>query len=306
MSENNIIQEQKPEIQAAVEPAKKRIRVGFIFLAFVPVAVLMMIQTASQLPFLVVSVVETTQKAAATVEPLDMYSEMLNIFNEKYAFYAYLIYAVIGLVVFSIWLYKGFVKTGPKVKLGEIFGVKSVIASLCIIIGLYFFINAFMTIADKIIPQAIAEYTELIEAAGLVNDTLITVVYGIILGPILEELCFRGVTYGLLEKSGLKPGVSIAISAALFGAMHIILVQVIYAALLGLFLGFLRYKYRSIKITVFAHILFNLMGTYGSLLLSNHEPSDAVTLILGGVAMFVVVFAIVLINSDKKAVKAVK
>ncbi len=306
MSENNIIQEQKTEIPMAVDPAKKRIRVGFIFLAFVPMAVLMMIQTAAQLPFLIVAVVEATQKAAATVDPLDMYSEMLNIFNEKYAFIAYLIYAVIGLAVFSIWLYKGFVKNGPKVKLGEIFGVKSVIASLCIVIGLYFFINAFMTIADKIIPQAMAEYEELIEASGLVSDTLITVIYGIFLGPVLEEICFRGVTYGLLEKAGVKPGVAIAISAVLFGAMHVILVQVLYAAFLGLFLGYLRYKYRSIKITILAHILFNCMGTYGSLLLAGFDPSDAVTLILGGVAMFVIVFAIVLINSDKKAVKAVK
>jgi len=306
MSENNIIQEQKTEIPAAAEPAKKKIRVGFIFLAFVPMAVLMMIQTAAQFPFLMIAAAETAQKSAASVDPLDLYSEMLKIFNEKYAFIAYLIYAVIGLIVFSIWLYKGFVKKSPKVKLGEVFGVKSVIALVCAVIGLYFFINAFMTIADKVIPQAMEEYAELIEASGLASDALITIVYGIILGPILEELCFRGVTYGLLEKAGVKPGVAIAVSAVLFGAMHLIIVQVLYAAFLGLILGYMRYKYRSIKITVLTHILFNLMGTYGGLLLQDYIVGDAITLICGGVGMIVVVIALILINSDKKALKTAK
>ena len=306
MSENNIIQEQKTEIPSAAEPSKKKIRVGFIFLAFVPMAVLMMIQTAAQFPFLMIAAAETAQKSAASVDPLDLYSEMLKIFNEKYAFIAYLIYAVIGLIVFSIWLYKGFVKKSPKVKLGEVFGVKSVIALVCAVIGLYFFINAFMTIADKVIPQAMEEYAELIEASGLASDALITIVYGIILGPILEELCFRGVTYGLLEKAGVKPGVAITVSAVLFGAMHLIIVQVLYAAFLGLILGYMRYKYRSIKITVLTHILFNLMGTYGGLLLQDYIVGDAITLICGGVGMIVVVIALILINSDNKALKTAK
>ncbi|MBQ1571097.1 MAG: CPBP family intramembrane metalloprotease, partial [Clostridiales bacterium] len=96
-------------------------------------------------------------------------------------------------------------------------------------------------------------------------------------------------------------------SSLLFGAMHLILIQVLYAAFLGMFLGYLRYKYRSIKITIAAHILFNFTGTYISLLIEEHfAPSDAVMLILGGIAMFVLVAAIVLINTDKKAFKPVK
>jgi hypothetical protein len=74
-----------------------------------------------------------------------------------------------------------------------------------------------------------------------------------------------------------------------------------------LFLGFLRYKYRSIKITIAAHILFNFTGTYISSLIQDlFDPSDAVMLIIGGISMFVLVAAIVLINSDKKAFKPAK
>jgi membrane protease YdiL (CAAX protease family) len=307
MSENNTIQEQNTAVQTPAEEPKKRLRVGFVFLAIVPMAVLMMVQTVSQLPFLVLAVVEAMNKAETQGPDFDMYSEMLNVFNDKYAIFAYLIYAVIGLVIFSIWYYKGFVKKGPKVKIGEVVSVKSVVGTICIVVGLYFFTNAFMTLADKLIPQAMEEYAMMIESAGLVTNPAITVIYAIILGPILEELCFRGVTYGLFEKAGLRPGLVILFSSLLFGAIHLILIQVLYAAFLGLFLGFLRYKYRSIKITIVAHILFNFTGTYISSLIQDlFDPSDAVMLIIGGISMFVLVAAIVLINSDKKAFKPAK
>ena len=307
MSENNTIQEQNTAVQTPAEEPKKRLRVGFVFLAIVPMAVLMMVQTVSQLPFLVLAVAEAMNKAETQGPDFDMYSEMLNVFNDKYAIYAYLIYAVIGLVIFSIWYYKGFVKKGPKVKIGEVVSVKSVAGTICIVVGLFFFTNAFMILADKLIPQAMEEYAMMIESAGLVKNPAITVIYAIILGPILEELCFRGVTYGLFEKAGLRPGLVILFSSLLFGAIHLILIQVLYAAILGMFLGYLRYKYRSIKITIVAHILFNFTGTYISLLIEEYfAPSDAVMLILGGIAMFVLVAAIVLINTDKKAFKPVK
>ena len=307
MSENNTIQEQNTAVQTPAEEPKKRFRVGFVFLAIVPMAVLMMVQTVSQLPFLVLAVVDTAKVSAQGTEFNDAYGEIMKIFNDKYALYAYLIYAVIGLAVFAIWYYKGFVKKSPKVKISEVVSVKSVAGTIFIVVGLFFFTNAFMTLADKLVPQVMEEYAMMIETAGLVSNPAITIIYAIILGPVLEELCFRGVTYGLLEKAGLKPGIVILISSVLFGAMHLILIQVLYAAFLGMFLGYLRYKYRSIKITIVAHILFNFTGTYISLLIEEHfAPSDAVMLILGGIAMFVLVAAIVLINTDKKAFKPVK
>ena len=304
MSENNVIQEQTAG--APVNPeAPKKIRIGFVFLSLVPMAILMMVQTMAQIPFLILAVVNAMDKAQ-TMPDLDVYTEMMNIFSDKYAIYAYLIYAVIGLVIFSLWYYKGFVKKNPKVKLGDAFTVKSVISSILIVGALYFFITAFMTLAELLLPQAMEIYKEMVEAAGIVSDPILTIVYAIILGPILEELVFRGVTYGLLEKAGLKPGLIILISSLLFGAIHLILVQVLYAAFFGMFLGFLRYKYRSIKITIVTHILFNFTGTYISSFIEQYSPGNAVIYILGGISMFVLVGAILLINSDKKAFKPAK
>jgi membrane protease YdiL (CAAX protease family) len=147
-------------------------------------------------------------------------------------------------------------------------------------------------------------YAEIMEASGLVDNVILTVVYGILLGPVIEELCLRGLCYGYLEKSGIKPFLVILISGLLFGIMHMNLVQGIYASVLGFFLGYLRYKYRSIKLTIAVHILFNLMGTYGSVAFDSLQLKEGAELILGGISLFILVFAVVLINGDKKAYRA--
>ena len=218
--------------------------------------------------------------------------------------WAYLLYSVAALLVFGIWYFKGFVKNHPKVRLKEIFGVKSIFASIGMVIGLQFAITAVFVLAFRFIPKIMNDYVELMKSAGLMDNIFVTILYAIILGPIVEELCIRGVCFGFLEKSGIKPALMILISGILFGVMHLNLVQGVYASILGFFLGFMRYKYRSIKLTIFIHILFNIMGTYGDTLIEKIIPNDGIKLILGGVALFVLVFATALVNSDKKAYKA--
>ena len=302
MAENNgqnTVTEQvtKEEVKAA---SGKRFRIGYVFLSLVPVAIFLVIQTACQMPFFILASVEAVNNPDAPADPVEAVYYLMEIFNDKYAVYAYLLYAVIGLVVFGIWYYKGFVKSGPKLKLSQIFGVKSVVAAIAGSLGFFFAINAALTLAEMLIPWAMEEYHQLVELSGLGSDTVITVVYAICLGPVLEELVFRGVVFSFLEKSNIKPVWTILITAVLFGFVHMNIVQGLYAAALGIFLGFMRYKYRSLLITIVAHIVLNATGTYGEILLGRFNISDGVYLILGGISLFVIVFAVILINSDKK------
>ena len=319
MSENNLEQQaqavqqtqqvqqaqpvQAPEVSTAVAAPKKRVRVGMVFLSIVPVAVLLAIQSFTQVPFLVWASLETTTTNSSSLNPVEFSEKLLQTFNEKFAVYAYLLYAVVGLIVFGIWYYKGFVKKNPKVSFKEVFGFKSILATVGIVIGLQFFITAAFVIAFWAVPDVMNNYVELMKMSGLMDNALITIVYGILLGPVLEELCLRGVCFGFLEKSNVKPFVMILISGILFGVMHMNLVQGIYASVLGFFLGFMRYKYRSLKITVVAHILFNLMGTYGDRLIESLNLPEGGTLILGGLSLFVLVFTVILVNGDNKARK---
>lgn len=294
------------EVAATETTVQKKIRVGYIFLAIIPVAVLIVIQTLSQTPFLIVAAKDLIDNGFYSPAVEDYVSELMHTFNDKYAFYSYLVYAVVGLIVFGIWYYKGFVKKNPKVKLSQVFGVKSIVAAVGFAVGMQFAINAAFTLIIIMFPHALDAYMELMETAGIVDNVLITVVYAIFLGPILEELCLRGVTFGLLEKSGIKPFFIILITGVLFGAMHMNLVQGIYASFLGFAIGYLRYKYRSVKLTICMHIFFNFLGSYGMSMLEKIGLSNGMSLILGGISLFVIVFTIVLVNGDKKAYKVPK
>ena len=317
MAENNVNQQQVPletvqqvpvetvqqvpaeNVQAA--KPKKKVRVGFIFLSMLPVYAIISIQTVTQVPFLFIAMAEL-EKTSGAAAATDM-NAVFDFFNQKYAFWAYLLYSVVGIVAFGLWYYFGFVRRGTKVRIKEIIGYKSILAVISMVIGLQFLITAGFVIATELFPKVIEDYMQLMTDSGLVDNQLIMIVYAILIGPVLEELCIRGVTFGFLEKSNIKPFFIILISGILFGVMHLNLVQGIYASVLGFFLGYMRYKYRSIKITIVMHILFNFMGTYGEMLMEKLNLSNGANLILGGISLFVLLFAVLLVNGDPKAYK---
>ncbi len=317
MAENNVNQQQMPvetvqqvpvesvqqvpaeNVQAA--KPKKKVRVGFIFLSLLPVYAIISIQTITQVPFLFFAMAEL-EKTSGTAAATDM-NTVFDFFNQKYAFWAYLLYSVVGIIAFGLWYYFGFVRRGTKVRIKEIIGYKSILAVISMVIGLQFLITAGFVIATELFPEVIEDYMQLMTDSGLVDNQLIMIVYAILIGPVLEELCIRGVTFGFLEKSNIKPFFIILISGILFGVMHLNLVQGIYASVLGFFLGYMRYKYRSIKITIVMHILFNFMGTYGEMLMEKLNLSNGANLILGGISLFVLLFAVLLVNGDPKAYK---
>jgi membrane protease YdiL (CAAX protease family) len=77
-----------------------------------------------------------------------------------------------------------------------------------------------------------------------------------ITGPILEEVLFRGVILdGFLNR--YKPGKAIFWSALLFGLFHMNPWQFIPAFLIGLLLGYIYFKTRSLFPVIFIHIINN-------------------------------------------------
>lgn len=82
----------------------------------------------------------------------------------------------------------------------------------------------------------------------------------VLLGPIVEELLFRGLVFHYLEriKTGWFP---IVLSGVAFGVWHGELVQVVYAALIGIALGIVYAKTHSLKVTIIIHVLNNFLST---------------------------------------------
>lgn len=76
---------------------------------------------------------------------------------------------------------------------------------------------------------------------------------------VCEELAFRGFILSGLRRSG-RPWVAIGMSSFFFGAVHSILQQSIGAFLIGVVIGFLAVRTRSIATTMTFHIVYNSLA----------------------------------------------
>ena len=148
-----------------------------------------------------------------------------------------------------------------------------------------------LSIAAMFAPDAINQFSELMEMAGLGEVTLVSVLATVIMAPLVEELMFRGVTVKLLEKAGAKFWLANIIQAVLFGVYHMNLVQGIYAAVLGLVLGYLGRRYKSLWAPMLMHLVFNGSSILISLF-SEYLPENMITYII-----FVVVGVVCMVGA---------
>ena len=86
-----------------------------------------------------------------------------------------------------------------------------------------------------------------------------------LLGPVAEELCFRGAVIGGMLRQGCRPWTAVAVSSLLFGLIHMNPAQVPFAAAMGLVLGVLYLRTGSlIRLMGDAAREFTLTGWMGT------------------------------------------
>ncbi len=130
--------------------------------------------------------------------------------------------------------------------------------------GLQYLCTYFMNFLSTLFPQWLVDYEKLMENIGLNSVESYTaplIIYTVILGPIVEELTFRGLTYTYARRATGFLGANI-LQAVLFGFLHLNPLQGIYAAALGFVFGIIYEKSRNIFVTMGLHVLFNLAGTF--------------------------------------------
>ena len=98
--------------------------------------------------------------------------------------------------------------------------------------------------------------TAALELATISTDSFSMFLYASILGPISEELLFRGVLLRLLRPWGKQAAV--VISAIAFGLFHGNIIQIPFAFLVGLVLGYVTVEY-SIVWAMILHIFNNFV-----------------------------------------------
>ena len=120
--------------------------------------------------------------------------------------------------------------------------------------------NGTVVLESIFVPSIVETYMELAEIAGLGTDPFV-IFAAICLAPIGEELLCRGLTMKYAEKAFGKFWVANVLQAIVFGVMHANWVQGIYAFLIGIALGYMTKKYKSIIPAMICHFVVNFSSS---------------------------------------------
>lgn len=124
-----------------------------------------------------------------------------------------------------------------------------------------FILYLFLLVCFSILGTGILHFSS-INLEGYFNTingkSPLSLIFIIVIAPVIEEILFRGVVLKPLEKYGKL--LAIVISSLLFAIYHGNIIHGIYAFICGLLLGFVASEY-SLKYSVILHIFNNLIST---------------------------------------------
>lgn len=132
---------------------------------------------------------------------------------------------------------------------GRVFMIAATVAGACVLL------TFLLGIIQQLVPAFFQNYNQLMETVSQ-GDMFLNILYVVTIGPISEELIFRG---ALFDRFYLVFSFWTAniLQAVLFGVYHMNVIQGVYAFLLGILLGMIRQMTGSILSTIFSHMIFN-------------------------------------------------
>lgn len=207
---------------------------------------------------------------------------------------AIFLYHIISLLGFGLWYYLGCGKPKP-VPLAAVFKKKCL--PITVFMGLFMCLgaDALLSAAEYLLPDLLQSYSDLMEAAGL-GINVFVIAASILIAPIGEEILCRGLIFhyaGRLVEGMKNPKAAFwtanVLQALLFGIMHANLVQGTYAFLMGLCLGWLRYRYRSLYPSILAHFVVNFSSSFMTPLLSLIPESFILYVLVGIICIAAIV-----------------
>jgi len=153
----------------------------------------------------------------------------------------------------------------------EKFDYKNIILLIGIGLFLSVFYNSLMFYLNKLL-NITSLYVEN-------NNILIALISTGIIGPIIEELMFRGIIYNEAKNkySFMK---AILITNIIFALFHFSFVQMIYAFIIGFILIYIYEKYKNIKACMIVHMASNITTSlYLMFLIKDYSFNYAILII---------------------------
>ena len=188
-----------------------------------------------------------------------------------------------GQLMMGVYLWKaGYIST--KKETWSLVSAPYLLGSAVAILTSGFVVSSLMSLLDWI-PNIMEQSFDILQS-GWGGILAIAIV-----GPVLEELLFRGaITKALLQQ--YNPTKAILISALLFGAFHINPAQILPAFLIGILLAWTYYKTGSLIPCIFMHILNNSLSVYLSIKYPEAENMDD---LINGTPYFIILIGAIVI-----------
>ncbi len=232
-------------------------KVRTLLSAFLPVVVSLALQIAVAfiLSFWYTVVVTFLTISKGNTDPMQLIAELPQLllsplFNDILMIITFLA----STTVFLIWYRKQKEKTVPAA-LNEVFCIRNLIIFVIAGITTQIAISMCLSLLLPLFPETNANYQALIESL-IGGNAVIAAVSTAILAPITEEIIFRELMTKKLCKLFPFWLVNI-IQAAVFGIYHLNIVQAVYAFVLGLLLGYVAYRLKSIWASIMLHGAIN-------------------------------------------------
>ena len=119
------------------------------------------------------------------------------------------------------------------------------------------------------------------------NNIITTLIATGIIGPIVEELMFRGIIYNEL-KLKVAPMKAILLTTFFFAIIHLNVLQIIYTFAVGFLFIFFYEKYKDIKAAIIFHMSLNITTTlFLPLLIKNIFILNYIVFLLSLITLFI-------------------
>ena len=114
------------------------------------------------------------------------------------------------------------------------------------------------------------------------------IVLTVLIGPILEELLFRGIIFNEFKKFNPQMK-SILLTSFIFALLHTTILQVIYAFALSFMLIYVYQKFKTILAPIIMHITSNVFNLLSCILITNVSQNIlTVILIIGLITIYII------------------
>ena len=243
-------------------------KVGHFFFCFLPLFTSVALQFAAAFPVIGICLLQLCYSHIFSGTKLSYDQLMLRLSevsrNPSVTSAASVLFAACGIIIFGLWYVHQF--DGDLRQPSKILSSPKILLALVLLVpGLQILSSILTTFSATLFPGWMEFYEKLMENAGFSQSSIspFLVLYAVLLGPIEEELTFRGVIFSSARKALPFWGANV-FQALLFGIFHMNLIQGIYAFFIGLFLGYILERSGSIYFSIFLHIVFNSWGTFFS------------------------------------------